>query len=435
MNRDGRKMLDVLVEVRSNQKSLEELMSMSTSEVNQSIIQFQAFQVDKEFKPIEMRNGESQRHNSGESFHANESDHSNTLMIRGQIPEDQLEELRQQANVVNVFDNPKGVIAPMADPVDCNSRQAKGTLKDVVKYLGVDHIWNQGFKGEDIVIGIVDDGITAQGRAAGSRNLLPNVIGGSREDWGQITITEHGNMTSTDALGIAPNAKLLDLRIFERTGIEESRVDPIVAAYEWAIQHYQRTGTPQVLSNSWGYIRPVDGVTNNPNHPANRKILEAIQAGILVLFSAGNCGDPCFNPDPERCGTHGPGQSIHGMNGHPLVMTVGAANIHEVRAGYSAQGPANFDARKPDFCAPTHFKGYFESDTGTSAACPIAAGVVALMKQLNPALTQTEVKHALMETAKNMEEDGWDADTGAGMIQALEAFTKVKESHREAVTI
>lgn len=231
------------------------------------------------------------------------------------------------------------------NPVD--SGLAKGTLMDVVTFLGVDQIWNQGYKGENIVIGIVDDGITAQGRAAGNTWIIPNVIGGSREDWGQITITEHGNMTATDALGIAPNAKVFDMRIFERKDVEETGVDPIVAAYEWAIQQFRRTGTPQVLSNSWGYVRPVEGLTNNLNHPANRKILEAIQAGILVLFSAGNCGDPCSNPD--RCGTHGPGQSIHGMNGHPLVMTVGAANIHVVHAGYSAQGPANFDAHKPDF--------------------------------------------------------------------------------------
>ncbi|MCY9579271.1 S8 family peptidase [Paenibacillus alvei] len=421
--------LDVLVEVRANERNLNEEISISAFDVNNSIIHLRDFQVDKKFKPIVMRGGGPQEGRIIEGLHSNQPDKANTFIIRGQVPEDKLEDLKRQENVVDVYTNPKGVIAPLADPVDCNSTLAKGTLMDVVKFLGVDQIWNQGFKGENIVIGIVDDGITAQGRADGSNGLIPNVIGGSREDWGQITITEHGNMTATDALGIAPNGKVFDLRIFELNGVEETRVDPIVAAYEWAIQQFRRTGAPQVLSNSWGYVKAVKGVTDNPNHPANRKILEAIKAGIMVLFSAGNCGDPCFNPD--RCGSHGPGQSIHGMNGHPLVITVGAANIHGVRAGYSAQGPANFDTHKPDFCAPTHFTGYFISDTGTSASCPIAAGVVALMKQAKPALTQAEVKHALSETAKDMEEVGWDTDTGAGMIQALEAFKQVNQGSRE----
>ncbi|GJM74530.1 hypothetical protein HMSSN036_67460 [Paenibacillus macerans] len=57
------------------------------------------------------------------------------------------------------------------------------------------------------------------------------------------------------------------------------------------------------------------------------------------------------------------------------------------------------------------------------------------MKQAKPALTQAEAKHALSETAKDIEEAGWDTDTGAGMIQALEAFTQGKQGSREPVTV
>lgn len=44
---------------------------------------------------------------------------------------------------------------------------------------------------------------------------------------------------------------------FEREGIDEAGGDPIVAAYDWAIEQFRRTETPQVIPNSWGYKRPV----------------------------------------------------------------------------------------------------------------------------------------------------------------------------------
>lgn len=424
-NEKSNEMVNVLVEMRTSDIEPNRIAPMSMNAVkNQIKVGLASFQLDENFKPIVMQQEPGK--NSAELFSAPGHENS-TFVIRGMIPENQIEALKKMENVIDVYPNPKGIIAPMADPVDCNPLQPKGDLVEVARFLGTNKLWEQGIKGDNIVIGIVDSGITAEGRANPREWSIPFVkqaIGGFREDWGKFTDIElkHGNMTATDALGIAPNAKIYDLRIFSKNGIEESFLDIVFQAYDWAIQQFRRNGTPQILSNSWGFIGAFPGVTDNPRHPMNRKVLEAINTGIMVLFSAGNCGDPCGSRDPKRCITNGPGQSIHGINGHSSVMTVGAANIREVRAGYSAQGPANFDARKPDFCAPTHFTGYFQSDTGTSAACPIAAGVVALLKQAKKDLTQEKVKNILVKTAVNLEEPGWDINTGAGMIQAHSAF-------------
>ncbi|MDA2440217.1 hypothetical protein PDN50_28005 [Bacillus cereus] len=91
------------------------------------------------------------------------------------------------------------------------------------------------------------------------------MIGGFPEEWGTYTDKKacHGNMTSTDTLGIAPNAKLFDIRIFEKERIEESFLDVVIEAYDWAIQQLRRNGTPQILSNSWGGIGAVPEVTDN----------------------------------------------------------------------------------------------------------------------------------------------------------------------------
>jgi hypothetical protein len=106
-------------------------------------------------------------------------------------------------------------------------------------------------------------------------------------------------------------------------------------------------------------------------------------------------------------------------------MTVGAANICGDLIGYSSQGEASLDARKPDFCGISHFKGYFPVDTGTSAACPIAAGIVAILKQSNPGSTQDQIKNTIRNSALDIGPAGWDIHSGAGMIQPVNAFNRL----------
>ena len=106
-------------------------------------------------------------------------------------------------------------------------------------------------------------------------------------------------------------------------------------------------------------------------------------------------------------------------------MTVGAVNKNYEFIGYSSEGPAALDSNKPDFCSISHFTGYFVSDTGTSAACPVAAGVVALLKQADPSLSQSGIKQLIRETAFDIGPPGWDLHSGAGVIQPYEAYKRL----------
>jgi serine protease AprX len=378
-----------------------------------------------------------------------------TMIVRGEIHPDKLQELENRPDVVKVWADT--AIAPFSGflveerslrllseeealatcPIgtcDCTPGTAKGTIADVANYLGADRIWSAGYKGEGIVVGIVDGGITAIGRTpkAGETARVAHVIGGwPTKDWGTTSKAwdDHGNMTSTDVLGMAPEAHIYDIRISGAGGA----VSEALAGYQWAIDQHRRDGTPQILSNSWGiYQESWDSeYARDPDHPFTRKVVEAIDEGIVVLFAAGNCGATCPS---SRCGTDtGPGRSIWGANGHPQVITVGAVNKDEQFVGYSSQGPAALDPEKPDFCAITHFKGYFASDNGTSAATPVAAGVAALLRQCNPSLTQSQIKDVLKSTAKDIGPAGTDQHSGAGIIQAGEAFAKLQQRQQEGV--
>ncbi|CDN10004.1 hypothetical protein RintRC_5114 [Richelia intracellularis] len=392
------------------------------------------FQLDTTYEPIAIQPTAAQAHSL-------EVAQQQTVIVRGFIEESQISQLEARPDVIKVYkDTP---IAPFdiallgkteqhsletdssncpIGTCDCAPTTPKGAIADVAKYLGVDQLWSTGYKGKGIVIGVVDGGITAEGRPVDqfeTSRRIPNVIGGHTDDWGTKARAwgEHGNMCATDVLGMAPEAQLYDFRLAGGDAISNA-----IQAFDWSIQQYKIDGTPHILTNSWGiYQESWDAFyANSPDHPFTRKVIEAIETGIVVLFAAGNCGASC---PTDRCGDDvGCGKSIWGANGHPLVMTVGAVNKDEQFVGYSSQGPASLDPNKPDFCSITHFQGYFNSDNGTSAATPIAAGAIALLKQAKLSLTQDEVKNLLKNTCKDIGETGFDKDSGVGIIQVKAAF-------------
>jgi len=72
--------------------------------------------------------------------------------------------------------------------------------------------------------------------------------------------------------------------------------------------------------------------------------------------------------------------------------------------------------------------GYASGDlmtyfNGTSAACPFAAGVTALLRSYEPSLSNEEVRTRLRETAVDMNTPGFDNQTGYGRINAYNALT------------
>lgn len=390
---------------------------------------------DRSFLPVPIKPTNAQRL----SMNLSNEDNQHLLVRARYLSEEQKAIALSNPDVVAIWSD--AVVEPFVCPIppcDCSPGSPRGNLTDVANFLGVTTLREKGLSGQNIVVGVVDGGITAQGRPVvpgeSPTKLIRNVIGGWPSDWGTTGRgwNYHGNMCATDVLGMAPESRVYDLRIASPN--VPGMLSNAISAYRWAINQYNVTGTPQILSNSWGMYQPewAPDYVNDPGHPFSRIVAEAIDAGIIVLFAAGNCGDTC--PD-GRCGTAiGPGRSIWGANGHPKVITVGAVNIEGEFVGYSSQGPASLDPHKPDFCSITHFTGYFNSDSGTSAATPIAAGVTALLKQAVPALTQAGVKMALANTATDIGPFGWDQHSGAGIISAINAYESLVLSPVAVVT-
>ncbi len=349
--------------------------------------------------------------------------------------------------VVAVHDDPE--LAPFS-PADGNTKPTT-KISDVrtvaKKFMG--NIWAGGHHGEGVRIAICDSGIDSAPLSAVAPPL--NLAGGwtsltSNFGMGEdVAPVPHGTMVAYDALAFAPGATIVDAGLLkpfkdppfvDPNGVTQPaawtwRLSAAMAAYDSLINTPGHG--PLVLCNSWGMRDPevpwskgVVDYARNPAHPFTRKVVEAISKGIIVVFAAGNCGSNGGNPYSSKKYS-GPKKSIWGANGHPWVITVGAADPDGKWMGYSSEGPAALAPGmvKPDICGISQYSGYLDTqgfkypDAGTSAAAPTVAGGLAVLKQKYPWLTQDVAAHVLRMSAVHPKAPGTtksDSQYGFGVV-------------------
>lgn len=403
-------MISVLVELEAPKAGKELPMGYASNQIAS---------FDRGFEPIRMRNS----NRPSRLAFGTDAPRQDTFVVRTSIDSRaDVEKLKKNPGVIEVFADPE--IAPLPG-VDCDSSTPSATAPQIAAALGADRLWSErNTRGEGIIIGIVDGGVSgSKFPVVGGWSPDPNYPPGHHSVvWGG-----HGNMCAFDSLIACPAAQIFDYSVGRTAGVS-ALLNSALQAFESAILSFENGSGPHVLSNSWGLYQQgwdpfppghASNYTHNPNHPFNRKVLEAIDAGILVSFAAGNCGQVC--PD-ERCGPDtGPGRSIRGANGMTRVVCVGAVSIHRDWVGYSSQGPSSLDLEKPDLCGYTHFRGETNCDSGTSAACPIVAGVLGLLRAIDPALTQDRARAALRNTAAHPLGQHFDTRYGRGVVDAYSA--------------
>jgi len=336
-----------------------------------------------------------------------------------------IERLRRDRHleIVGVFADP--VVSPFPS-VYCGDAPI-GTTEDVARGLGVPALFRAGLTGSGVHIAVVDTGIDGSRiPVAGGWAPTPGYVPGS-------SAPNHGTMVAYDVRIAAPDAEILDYALLRsQAGTWAAFLSDAIAAFADLVARVNAAPGRWVVNNSWGLFdrasdAPIGSPENysaNPDHPFNQITGALVAAGADVFFAAGNCGADC--PD-GRCGAgdRGPGASIHGANSHPDVVTVAAVTVTDRRLGYSSQGPGALYSRKPDLAGFSHFKGsgIFPADGGTSAACPVAAGVAAALRQRldTGRLATAQLKGLLQRTARDLRGDGWDFDLGYGVIDAATA--------------
>jgi hypothetical protein len=188
--------------------------------------------------------------------------------------------------------------------------------------------------------------------------------------------------------GIAPKAKIVSV---DNT---DGGSEGLIAAMEWVLTIQKKHNVVAVSGsisapNSSGLRGSEGDCSLDPKLAA--KVKELVDAGIVMIFAAGN-GGSFSKLDFPAC--------------LPEVVSVGALTSKGFIADYSNISKSITVLAPAEILSSNGDRGYFIGG-GTSSATPLVAGAVALLKQANPDATPREIKLALQSTKSRISDVLW----------------------------
>ena len=267
------------------------------------------------------------------------------------------------------------------------------SLDQSVPQIGAPTAWAAGYDGAGVTVAVLDTGIDdthpdLAGKIVEKQNFSDaadtedNVGHGTHV---ASTIVGSGSASGGKYRGVAPGANLLSGKVCSTRNCAESA---ILAGMEWAAPK------AKVINMSLG----------GTDYPGIDVLEEAVnrltaQTGALFVIAAGNNGQDGGVSSPATA---------------DAALAVGAVDKQENLADFSNRGPRVDGAIKPDITAPgvgivaalakgsdypVYSPGYTQLN-GTSMATPHVAGAAALLEQQHPTWSASDLKAALMASAK-----------------------------------
>lgn len=311
------------------------------------------------------------------------------------------------------------------------------TMKDVMAHINAPKAWAKNARGNGVTIGVVDTGVSSAMAEFPSRRRSPHSKSFAYSAGPWIDSVGHGSMCAAAAAagtadggrydGVAPEATILSAR-------SNLLATDIYKLYDWVLSK-QRSGEitgPIVMSNSYGLYLCSAPSGLPRDHPYLQIVFDAVAAGIVVVFAAGNNhASGLCNHDPTKCSPN----SIWTVNSIDEFLSVGTVNwdnrMDTGQHGNSSRGPGQWASvhKKPDVVAPTYGEvvwgsGYQVMEWwGTSGACPQVAGLAALILGLDPTLKPNQVGDVIRATCRDIQLP--KACAGAGLIDCDAAVGRV----------
>jgi subtilisin family serine protease len=295
--------------------------------------------------------------------------------------------------------------------------------------VGAIHAHEKSFDGKGVVVAVLDEGFDSSHASLKDKfsSLHRYNTGGKKHqdvsesliyENGKYTFDNHGTHVSGIILNLAPEAKIIPIKI-EGFGGDQSFVKAL-----------------QFAANSPAHIVNISmrlSYTSREISPNVRTALfQLAQAGKLIVIAAGNDSAPLMQ--------HAYTASLVELSNNPLMkgrlLLVGASSYKD--GVESLAEFSNFPGRGVVGKCQTYFitapgehirstitGGFFAEKSGTSMAAPMVAGAASLLKQAYPHLSAESIIQLLLQSARKISLDGKSLpynQFGAGILSLKEAI-------------
>jgi membrane-bound transcription factor site-1 protease len=296
-------------------------------------------------------------------------------------------------------------------------RKLQGTVPS--RALGAKELWDKGFKGQNVRVGIFDTGV------ADNHPHFRHIE--ERTDWTTDNVLDdtvgHGTFTASvvlgmgsDCPGFAPEASLLTFRVF--SGSQVSYTSWFLDAMNHAIRRRVHVINISIGGPDWRDL------------PFVSKVREMSANGIIVVSAIGNDG-------PNRGTLNNPADQLDviGVGGHDDQKQISRFSSRGFTLWEQSEGGSG--RVKPDIVTYANdlYGSTIEANcrgmSGTSVAAPVVTGAVALLLSTVPEdrrqlVTSAVMKQVLIEGASRLSGPSI-SEQGAGSLDLLKSYDLLRE--------
>ncbi len=282
-----------------------------------------------------------------------------------------------------------------------------GNAYNQAHMLKVDQLHDLGYRGQGMVIAILDAGFTnadsipafdsiwQDNRVLGTWDFVEShPITFDKYFHGTMVFSTIGGNSPGNIIGTAPEASFYLIRT------EDANSENIIEEYNWVSgAEYADSVGADVINSSLGYTQFDNGMNdhtyedmNGHTCPSSRGAAFAASKGILVCNSLGNEGDASW-------------YYLSAPSDADSILGVGAVDESGNYASFSSHGPSSDGRVKPDVVAQGSGSwiadpyGNYYPASGTSFSSPITAGAVACLWQSRPLMTNMQIRQAIIQSA------------------------------------
>lgn len=276
--------------------------------------------------------------------------------------------------------------------------------------LHADEAWEIS-TGRGVLVAVIDTGvdmdhedlaeaITAAETAIpddyyGELSMFPEEYQGGKDNLGHGTHVAGvigARKNQFGCTGIAPESSILSIKALERSGTQgRGKSSWVAAAINLAVER-----GADIINLSLGGTLVKDELLL-------ASIDQALDAGVAVVCAAGNTASPVLMYPAAYEGTI----AVSAVKPQDDFVTFAS--------GYSNSGTW-IDVAAPGSNILSTVPGGYEMKTGTSMACPMVSGALALMLSADPLLTTDQATEILYRTAQDLGESGKDSWYGHGLL-------------------